>query len=199
MKTPSSWSKLVAAEQSHRVPAYRKLRQQAGTDTFQYIVGDQELLAIPGTRPYGDLTDITADHPAAGNLLQVVERGEDFAVFDVPIDTLSLRALILGSGRRNVESLRVVCRQVGMAIGALVRDVPVPLLSIEDMAFHRQAGKPLFLPPVVFGEGTQTLSDHDAALAASITEDFGPIWPSEAILELTNGVTEGMSYDSSTS
>lgn len=187
MKMAANWSELLTTAGPDAVEPVRRLRNGAGNGTFQYFEHGEEKFAVHGTRPYGALTGV--DRP---DLLRLEDTGSDYSIFDVQEDTLSLKAITLGTGRRNTDLLRRTYGRVGSALGSMIGEMRVPLLGVADFAIVRPSGDVLFLPPVQFGEGTNDPGEHSQFFAASLHRAFTGPWAESDVQELSSIVASGV-------
>lgn len=141
-KTQSNWYEFLVATQQKAVDPVRLLRDE--TRVVQYWEGQQELMAINDAAPYGQL-----GKGSRSDLLIRVGGGEGYTIFEVPPETFSLKALTLGTGRRNALLLGDTYRRVGETLGRLIGATSAPLMNVEDFAVVRPSGNVLFLPPSI--------------------------------------------------
>ena len=188
MRVNSTWSRLVALHTPHEVEPVRRLRDSVDQGVIQYLDSDGERLAVRDPEPYGSLTG--ADRP---ELMRITDIGSDYSIFEVPEDTLSLKAITLGTGRHNTRILRRTYRQVGEALGRLLRSTEMPLLGVDDFAVVRSDARVLLTPPIHFGQGTSSPLEQLGSLSESLTKSLMDQWNEDRIRELSGILGTGIS------
>ncbi len=185
----SPWSEFVAMAELNSVEPVRRLNTDPERHVVQYFEADgSERFAVRETRAYGSISDVVRP-----DLMRVTGVGPDYSIFEVPEDTLSLRAITLGTGRgHSTDLLRGIYNRAGDAVGRLLTEVQAPLLSVADLAVVRPAATVLFIPPVHFGEGTSNPEEHINSLSASLEQYFGNVWNKSALRELSFVLATGV-------
>lgn len=115
----------------------------------QYAEDGKTRIAVRSTQPYGELSD--PRDPAVNGLFEVVDQGPDFTIFDLPEEALALKALTLGTGRREAQTLDDTYHRVGSTVTRILKSgVQVSGLGIEDIAVGRRTGEVYLIPPIDF-------------------------------------------------
>lgn len=187
---PKNWTELVAVRPP--VPPFRPFRFRKDDDVLQYVRDGQEFLAVRDRQPYGALTETTADPQKAYelHLLAMAGQGEDFMVFHVPEDVLSLKAITLGSSHRG-DMLYKAYADVGRTIKGLLEIVPIPPIVVDDIVIGRPSGEVFFIPPIAFGAGNQDPEAHATELTESM-QDIVHFWPERAVDSLADHIQNGL-------
>ena len=196
MSKPETWQQLISTTSIEPVNSVRLLRPN-DEQAFQYLCDGQEFLSINSRQPYGALSERAFDDPEGLYLLPASRSARDFTEFSVSKELLSLRALSLGTGRKEASQLSPVYRQVGGMIKQVVEltDGALPELTLDDVAYDRQSHKPVLIPPVNFGASRRGTVDYVTAFTRSMEAHFARFWRLDDAIELMNEVTEGMSHD----
>lgn len=162
---------------------------------FQFLSNDaQELIAVHSLRPYGDRTEESVQHTSP-DLFKGVFTGDDYSLYEVEEDVLTLKAISLGTGSQHVDVLRPVYQDLGKLLVHTSERVGLPLLHLGDFALRRSNGQLLFIPPVIFSDvhatPIETIAD---ALSSSIHDDllraFGSIRTDTLSQSLMDGIYE---------
>lgn len=148
MNKYTKWLDIHMAHHDSTTPSFQSLRPGNG-DIIQFIQGHHTRLAVHTARPYGVLSDGEGRH--VPGLLDVVESGDDYTVFDIPEEALALKALTLGTGSREAGLLDQTYRSVGQTVTRVFAEgVEAPDLSIDDIAIGRETGAVYLIPPIDF-------------------------------------------------
>lgn len=182
-----SWPELLALTEPIAVEPVRRLREGARGEMAQYFDFNGERLAIHDARAYGNLSGTS--HP---ELMRTVVTRSDYSIFEVPEDTLSLKAITLGTGRQSTELLLRTYQRVGEALGRMISDVRTPLLSVADFAILRPSESVLFIPPIHFGEGVDDPDAHAESFSTSLHRSFADLWDEPEVRALSQMVAEGI-------
>lgn len=188
--TGSTWNNLISQEAESPVTELRTLRPSQ-PDFFQYIRADGlEIAAVHMLEPYGSLTHqaFTKEHDDL-HLLPAIEAGDDYVAFEVPIDTLTLKAATLGTGWRRSILMAPVYENLGKIVREMAEKTGLPRITLGDIALQRAGGQLVFIPPLNF-KGER--SDSSAALVsfkASLQDELSSVFRAhyisgfEALLE----------------
>lgn len=172
-----SWDELIAHESGSQVSRLRSLRP-TNPEFFQYVNSDgQEITAVHTLEPYGSLTDraFTAEHDRL-HLLRAVEAGEDYVTFEVPIDTLTLKAATLGTGWRRARLMEPVYEELGNIVRETAKDTGLPPLKLGDIALQRAVGQIVFIPALDFENASSDPKRALNSIKASLQDELGSIF-----------------------
>ena len=188
MKRVANWSELSAKVGDANAHPVRSLREQDGF--LQFFDKSREELAVNRRAPYGSLSGLNTPE-----LMKVISEGDDYVVFDIPEDTLSLSAITLGTGNRNALLLRETYRRVGQTLGRVLRYSSAPFMGVADFAVIRPALDVVVVPPLEFGRGSSDIRDHAFALSDSVRETFDEFFREPDINMLSAAVIRGAMYE----
>jgi len=180
-----SWNELRSQEALREVPPVRALRPNSD-DFFHYVEGGQERVAVPTTKPYGELTDISftrSNEVGAGHLLRGVRRAVDYSVLDVPVDTIGLKAASLGNGAGRVELLQPAYENAGKAVADMAKRTRVPVLGLS--------GEIIFVPPLKFGESDTGTPQVIDGLVSSLRAELSSVFQTSRLLSLEQSLRRG--------
>lgn len=186
-----NWSDLQMKRKKDIVPPFQSLRP-GNESVRQFSSEGHTLLAAQGAEPYGTLPANRTEN--IKGLLKAVEVGPDYTVFEVPEESIALRALTLGTGSREIELLEPTYRNVGRTVTRIYAEgINAPHLSIDDIAIGRRTGEVYLMPPVELVD-TESGSDptiERPALRHSL-ESLGGSFPAAAISRLQDVLDEGL-------
>ncbi len=156
-----------------------------------------ERLAVPELLPYGLRTEESIapggrlGSPRAHDLLALTDIGEDYSVFEVPEDLFTISAISLGTGNRHTEDLEPLYENVGKVVGLNAREFTMRNIGMSSLAFLRDRGQVVFIPPFHFQRGKINEGRIKQNLSHSINTSLYPVFHEDRINALIQRTFEG--------
>ena len=115
----------------------------------------------------------------------------NFSLFRVPVDMISLKQAIVSQSRNQVSPLKQSLQEAGHIIGALASQAQLPKLRVGDFGINRTEGSVSLLPPVEIHTGVTDRTRAISALAVSLSTVIDHRLTTAITVDLVEAIEKG--------
>ncbi len=198
MSFPSSYSLILEQEKTHVIPGLNlEVANNPKRAVQYYDFDDSQWLAVHSLRPYGERTESSMSNDKDTDLVAIEYLGDDYTLFKLPDDLLTLSAATLGSGKANMPELSKAYDNLGHWLGKMSLKYAMNQWQISNMAILKKTGQVVCVPPFNFKTGATDETLLGVKIDKSLKKAFTSYMPENKINRLKNVLLKGMNYEAS--
>lgn len=198
MSFPRSYNLIREQEKVHVMPGLNLEVANNPNKAIQYYdFDDNQWLAVHSLRPYGERTGPLNSINKDTDLVPVKYQGDDYSLFKLPEDLLTLSSATLGSGKTSMPELIKVYNNLGHWLGKMSLKYEMNQWQISNMAILRKTGLVVCVPPFNFKTGATDEAELTVKIDKFLIKAFTSYMPENKINRLKKVLLKGMNRETS--